>query len=80
MEFTVHEAKSQLSKLINLARNGEEVVIVRRGQPVVKLMAAAPRKRRLGWDPIPLPDTADAALRALTDEETEAFLKGLHSW
>ena len=33
----VHEAKSQLSKLIERAEAGEEVIIARNGRPVVRL-------------------------------------------
>ena len=33
----IHEAKTQLSKLIQRALNGEEVVIAKDGSPVVKL-------------------------------------------
>ncbi len=33
----MHEAKTQLSKLVEKALEGEEVVITRRGKPVVKL-------------------------------------------
>jgi antitoxin (DNA-binding transcriptional repressor) of toxin-antitoxin stability system len=35
--YTVHEAKSQLSRLIQEALQGEEVVITNRSVPVVKL-------------------------------------------
>ena len=35
----IHEAKSQLSKLIERAEAGEEVVIARAGKPVAKLIA-----------------------------------------
>jgi prevent-host-death family protein len=34
----IHEAKSQLSKLIEHAMNGEEVVIAKAGQPMVRLV------------------------------------------
>jgi prevent-host-death family protein len=34
----IHEAKSQLSKLIEHAMNGEEVIIAKAGQPMVRLM------------------------------------------
>ena len=34
----VHEAKSQLSKLIERAEAGEEVVIARNGKPAVRLV------------------------------------------
>jgi prevent-host-death family protein len=35
--YSVAEAKNQLSKLIDRALSGEEVVITRRGKPVVEL-------------------------------------------
>ena len=34
----IHEAKSQLSKLVDHAMNGEEVIIARAGQPMVRLV------------------------------------------
>lgn len=34
----IHEAKSQLSKLIELAERGEEVIIARAGRPVARLV------------------------------------------
>jgi len=34
----IHEAKSQLSKLIEHAMNGEEVIIAKAGQPMVRLV------------------------------------------
>jgi len=44
----LHEAKSQLSKLIEHAMNGEEVIIAKAGRPMVRLMPihrdATPRK------------------------------------
>jgi prevent-host-death family protein len=36
---TVHEAKTNLSKLIKRASNGEEIIIVRGSKPVAKLVA-----------------------------------------
>ena len=45
----VHQAKAQLSRLLALAEDGEEVVIVRRGEPVARLVACRPKgKRRFG--------------------------------
>ena len=74
MEVTVHEAKSQLSRLLKLAEDGETVTIVRRGIPVARLTPIPPPSaRRLGWDKGTVPD---AALRAMTDAEAEAFLSG----
>ena len=40
--FTVHEAKTQLSKLIERAEAGEEVIIARGGKPAVRLIALEP--------------------------------------
>ncbi|MGH9547096.1 MAG: type II toxin-antitoxin system Phd/YefM family antitoxin [Terriglobales bacterium] len=37
--ITIHKAKTQLSKLIELVCRGEEIVIARGKQPVVKLVA-----------------------------------------
>lgn len=46
-QVNMHEAKSQLSRLVESVINGEEVVIARNGQPVARLVpfttAAAPR-------------------------------------
>jgi len=74
MEVTVHEAKTQLSRLLKLAEDGETVTILRRGVPVARLTPVPPSAaRRLGWDPGEVPDSA---LRPLTDEEAERFLSG----
>ncbi len=37
MQVTIHQAKTQLSKLIAAVERGEEVIIFRRDQPVVQL-------------------------------------------
>lgn len=49
-QVNVHEAKTQLSRLLEEVEGGERVVIARAGQPVAVLApyAAAIRKRRLG--------------------------------
>lgn len=44
--FSVHEAKTNLSKLIAAALEGEEVVIARGSVPVVRLVPVAPEGRR----------------------------------
>ena len=46
MIVTVHKAKTQLSKLIASALEGEEVVIARGATPVVRLTPVEPVKRR----------------------------------
>ncbi len=40
----MHEAKSQLSRLVDLAENGEDVIIQRSGRPVVRLVALQRRR------------------------------------
>jgi prevent-host-death family protein len=37
VQFDIHEAESEFSKLLDLALEGEEVVISRDGTPVAKL-------------------------------------------
>jgi prevent-host-death family protein len=41
--YSVADAKNSLPKLINRVLDGEEVIITRRGKPVVELRPAAPR-------------------------------------
>jgi prevent-host-death family protein len=47
--YTVHQAKSQLSKLIQKALHGEEIVITNRHKPVVMLTALRRPQRKLGF-------------------------------
>lgn len=48
MQFTVHNAKSQLSKLIDAALQGEEVVIAKGDKPVVRLVPVPQGKFKMG--------------------------------
>jgi prevent-host-death family protein len=43
---TIHKAKTQLSKLIARAEAGEEIIIARGKEPVVRIAPLAARKRR----------------------------------
>lgn len=68
VQVNVHEAKTQLSRLLAQVEAGEEVVIARNGVPIARLVAAARKagKRQPGrWKGIvrlddsffdPLPD------------------------
>ena len=76
MDVSVHEAKTQLSKLLDLVEDGEEVVIRRHGRAVAQLVPL--RRGRVavlgamrgefgmtdGWE------------RAFSDAEAEAFWEG----
>lgn len=52
-QVTIHEAKTHLSRLIQLALDGEEVIIAKGKQPVVKLVVVPEmrKERRLGGSP-----------------------------
>ena len=75
MRVNVHEAKTNLSRLIERARLGEEVVIAKAGKPVVKLVPVRKAGRRVfgsaageivfhrGWD------------APLSGKELEEFLR-----
>ena len=43
----MHEAKSQLSKLVDLAHQGEEVIIARNGTPTARIVAIEPESKGL---------------------------------
>lgn len=49
-QVTIHEAKTHLSKLIQMVLDGEEVIIAKRDKPLVKLVMIEEKKpqRRLG--------------------------------
>jgi len=51
MTVTIHQAKTQLSKLIAAVEAGEEVIIARRDKPVVRLVKeeVKTQKRVLGF-------------------------------
>ena len=75
----VHEAKTTLSRLLEAAESGEEVVITRRGKPVVRLqpVSVSPRKSLFGLyrDRIEIADDFDE----LPEELLEAFEGGRSS-
>ncbi len=47
----IHEAKTYLSRFVDQAAAGEEIIIARAGKPVARLvpLEAAPQQRKLGW-------------------------------
>ena len=70
MTYTVHEAKTQLSRLLQEACEGKEVVIARGTNPVAKLVAIgnARKKRTPGALRGQISYAADA-FAPLTDKE-----------
>jgi len=51
MQVNLHDAKTHLSRYVDQALAGEEVVIARAGKPLVRLMPVGsdPPSRRLGF-------------------------------
>jgi prevent-host-death family protein len=47
-QFNIHEAKTQLSRIIERVERGEEVVISRSGVPVAKVVRIPTRANRRG--------------------------------
>jgi prevent-host-death family protein len=45
----IYEAKTQLSKLVDLASNGTDVVIARAGKPVARLTSLKKQNRLAGF-------------------------------
>ncbi|MBA3605457.1 MAG: type II toxin-antitoxin system prevent-host-death family antitoxin [Actinomycetota bacterium] len=65
----VHEAKTQLSKLLAEVEGGDDVVIARRGKPVARLVRYK-RKERAALGSLKLPGPIDpAAFDPMTDDE-----------
>lgn len=69
----MHEAKTELSRLVERALRGEEVIIARAGIPVVRLVPVLnPAKRKLGqWrGQLKMSDAFD---EPLDDEDLNAW-------
>jgi prevent-host-death family protein len=45
-QYNIHDAKTNLSRIIDRVEHGEEIVISRAGTPVAKVVPLAPRSRR----------------------------------
>ena len=75
MNVSVHAAKTQLSKLLDLVEDGEPVVIERHGRPVAQLVPVRRRPSALGAMRGQF-TMAEGWERPLTDEEAEAFWGG----
>lgn len=76
----VHEAKTQLSRLLDAAHAGETIVLAKAGRPWARLM---PLEGQAGWrqsgvlrDQMPLPPP-ELLFESLPELELEAFEGGL---
>ena len=79
-QFNIHEAKTNFSRLLEMAERGEEVVIARNGNPVAQLIPIKKSAGLLGagvGDPsyrCNVPD--EEFFRPMSDEEIDAFVEG----
>ena len=75
--YNVHEAKSNLSRLLKKTAEGERVIIMRDGVPVAELVPyRRPRKQvRLGFAAGQV-QMAEGWEKPLTDEEIDGLLQG----
>jgi prevent-host-death family protein len=64
--YNIYEAKTALSRLVERAAAGEEIVIAKAGRPMARLVPLAPRPRRRepgGWEgQVRIADDFDAPL------------------
>lgn len=76
VDVSVHEAKTHLSRLLDLVEDGEEVVIHRHGKPVARLAAivsSVPAPFGAMAEEFHLPEGWE---RPLSAEEADAFWEG----
>jgi prevent-host-death family protein len=70
MKYTVHQAKTNLSRLLRQASAGKEVIIARKDRPVAKLVAiGSERKKRIPGRLAGQITCAPDAFAPLTDRE-----------
>jgi prevent-host-death family protein len=71
MAYTVHQAKTHLSRLLKEAETGQEVIVMRGSTPVAKIVpitpSAPPRRTPGGFEGLVQVD--EHALDPLTDEQ-----------
>lgn len=77
MQVNVHEAKTQLSRLLELVEQGEVVTIARHGKPVAELVRVRSRGLPLGIARNDqLVTSGDGWWQPMTDEEAESWIAG----
>ena len=76
LTLTVREARQRISQLLDAVASGEEVIILRRGQPAARLVPPDgapplhfPDRSELRGSLPPMRERAAEAVRAIRDEE-----------
>lgn len=76
MQVNMLEAKSQLSKLVQAAQEGEDVVIAKNGVPVARLLPFRKPDGLKGWGRLRNAGVVDDAFSAETEVEVASLLEG----
>jgi prevent-host-death family protein len=71
--INVHEAKTQLSRLLDRVRAGEEIILAKAGEPYARLVPIAPVRRRPGRL---IGAVTEAFFEPLPDDELDAWGQG----
>lgn len=75
--FNIYEAKSTLSKLVERAVSGEEIIISRAGTPLVRMVPVGaekkPKKRRSGQNDLGITYIAEDFDAPLPEEILQSF-------
>jgi prevent-host-death family protein len=72
IKVNMHEAKTTLSKLVERALSGEDVIVAKSGKPLVRLVPVDPNlgRRPMGMHAVHLSDEeAQEAFRPLSEQE-----------
>jgi prevent-host-death family protein len=77
LQVNVHQAKTQLSRLLELVEQGETVIIARHGKPVAELISAHRKGLPIGIaKQEPLVPAGDGWWQPMTDDEAEDWIAG----
>ena len=77
MQVNVHEAKTQLSRLLELVEEGETVIIARHGRPIAELVPAQQTGFPFGIARAePLVTPGDEWWQPMTEEEADEWIEG----
>jgi prevent-host-death family protein len=71
MLYSVHRARAQLSRLVERAARGEEIILAKRGKPLDRLIAVEDREPRCPG--LARGRLTDAFFEPLPPEELEAL-------
>ena len=76
MQVNMLEAKSQLSKLVQAAQDGEDVIIAKNGQPVARILPFRQPVGMKGWGRLKNLKGIDDVFSAQTEAQVARMLAG----